>query len=499
MTYFFGDGFDLYALPADAINGYWDSGTTNFALAAGRFVGSRGIVGTAVTSPTVAYLQKSSGVNDAVHHLVLATSQAAVTGTSNMFWFTFSDAGTAQCSVVFRSDGAILLTSGASSGATLATYTGAVTAPNTWYAFEIEVVVNNTTGSIAVRKNGNTSNDFALGSLNTRAGTTNNYANRLALGVTNQATSAQTIDDLLWRSDAASVPWVGDIRCYTRMPNTDTSAVWVRPGTFQMQPYFGTTTNSSMAANAARYTPFTSQGGTIGSVIVNLIAGYTGNLKCAIYASTAGQPSSVIQSATAPIANPVTGSNTFSFSPAVTVAKGTQFFVAICTDAATGTAFALGATAPYATAAFTFVAVYSTFPTANPAVTSGMNAFPFFPVVTPAANADAISEPQEDSAASYVSSSNVGDTDRYTLTSISGTPTTVIGVTTRGYFQKSDAGTRNVAVQLTSGATTVESTSTALNTVWGWIYRTDTTDPATGAAWNATGVNNATIGAVVKA
>lgn len=34
-------------------------------------------------------------------------------------------------------------------------------------------------------------------------------------------------------------------------------------------------------------------------------------------------------------------------------------------------------------------------------------------------------------------------------------------------------------------------------TSWGWLWRTDLVDPATGAAWTATGVNNATIGPVV--
>jgi hypothetical protein len=497
MAYFFGDGFDLYALPADAINGYWDSGTTsNATLAAGRFSGSRGLSFSSGGGP-VSFV-KSSGVNDAVHHFVVAFQQTqALSGTTAGFCLELFDGATAQCTVVFRSDGAILLTSGGPLGTTLDTYTGAVTATSTWFAFEFEVVINNTTGSWAVRKNGNTSNDRAAGGLNTRT-SANNYANKIQIGQQN-AVNAQFVDDLLWRSDASSVPWVGDIRCYTRMPSTDTGAVWTRPSTFQMQPYFGATATQASANNSARYTPFTSQGGTIGAVALTIGANMTGNVKCAIYASTAGQPSTVIQSATAAITNPTIGTSTFTFSPAVSIAKGTPFFVAICADNATANFFTVATTAPYGTGGLTGTTTYASFPVANPTTLASTNAHGVFPVVTPAANADAVADVYEDSAASYVYSSNVGDTDRYTITSISGTPGTVLGVTTRGYFQKSDAGTRNVAVQLTSGGTTVESTSTALNTTWGWVYRNDLVDPATSAAWTATGVNNASIGATVKA
>ena len=496
--YFFGDSFDLYALPADALLGYWDSGTTSATLGAGRFSGSRAWTH-AGASGSAAILQKNSTSNDAIHHLVLAVSTAsAITGTTIPLWFTFMDSGTAQCSLVFRMDGAILLQSGTVGGTTLATYTGALTASNTWYAFEIEVVINNTTGSIAIRKNGNTSNDFSATSLNTRGGTANNYANQLKTGQSNNIVF--WIDDLLWRSDSTAPTWVGDIRCYTRRPDTDASVQWTRPGTFQMQPYFGSSAPSGgPGLNLARFTSFISQGGAIGSVIVNFASAMTGNIKCAIYAASAGQPTTVVQAATAPINNPPIGANTFTFSPAVSITKGSQFFVALGSDTNAVTSMAISTNVPYSTAGFSCGMTYASFPVANPTGLSAIAAYPFFPVVTPAANADAVSESYEDAAASYVYSSTVGQSDLYSLTGIDSTPTSIVGVTTRGLLQKSDAGTRNVAVQLKSGGTTVESASAALNTTWGHIYRVDTVDPATGAAWTPTGVNNLQIGCVVKA
>ena len=139
--------------------------------------------------------------------------------------------------MVFRSDGAILLTSGTPAGTVLATYTGAVTAQNVWYAFEFEVVVNNTTGSFTVRKNGNNINDFTATGLNTRGGTANNYGNRLQVG--QQAVGSNyVLDDLFWQSGASTGAWLGDIRCITRMPVSDQSVTFSRTPTSYFRSIF---------------------------------------------------------------------------------------------------------------------------------------------------------------------------------------------------------------------------------------------------------------------
>jgi len=229
VAWSFGDSFDLYATTADMVNGYWDSAVSiaNIALVSpGRFTGSQALnFSTGTGAPAVI---KSSATNDAVHHFVVSFRQtAAISGSSTGAYLTLFDGATAQCSVVFRSDGAILLTSGIFSGTVLATYTGAFPVTNTWYAFECEVVINNTTGSFTVRKNGNTVNDFTLGSLNTRGGTANNYANKLQMGMS-VAVNAQHIDDLFWQSGAATGAWLGDLRCFARMPASDASVTFTK-------------------------------------------------------------------------------------------------------------------------------------------------------------------------------------------------------------------------------------------------------------------------------
>lgn len=482
----FGDGFDCYAALADMGAGYWDSAVTiGVGLVAGRFTGSQcyNNPGTATGS----LLTKSSGQNDALHHIVCAFRQTAVlSGTTLCYYFQLSDGATNQVCIVFRSDGTVLLTSATPGGTVLATYTGAVTAANTWYAFEFEVFISPTAGYFNARKNGNTTNDFTSATnLNTRPGT-NNYANKLTVG-SSSAVNAQSLDDLLWRSDPTSVPWVGDIRCYTRMPASDASVAWSRTPTGATVTQ-ATTTSSGVANGVARYTTFTATfDGTISAGVVPMNLGYTGNLKTTIFADASGNPGAVLGSANV-IVNPATGSNTLTFPSPVTVTKNSVYWIGFDSDTSSGSYnAAAGTTGKQSTT------TYAAFPVASPS-TSSSAAVGFSVTIGTASNATVVNEPQQDGATSYVYDSNVGDADFYAIAALSGTPASTVAVTTRGFFEKSDAGTRNAAVQLKSGGTTVTSTSTALSTSWGWLYRVDLVDPATGSAWTATGVNNAQIG-----
>jgi len=493
MAYTFGDGFDLYVATADAVAGYWDSGTTtNSTIVAGRFAG--GQAWSTGSNNSIIALTKSSGANDAVHHFVLAFRQsAALTGTSLGCNLQLLDGTTAQCSIVFRSDGAVLLTSGTPAGAVLATYTGAVSAQNTWFAFEFEVIISPTAGRFRARKNGNASDDFDSGAtLNTRPGA-NTYANKLQFssGPTQLSIGAnqQVIDDLLWRSDAASVPWVGDIRCYTRMPASDVSAQFARvPSPAGVSQTTAQTTTTSKVANAGMMSAFVATfSGTIAAGQVSLLTGGTGNMKAAIYDATR---TTVLATSNA-VVNPVNGSNAITFGTLLTVTKGVTYHLAVDQD----TTLVYNVTGANQ---FTFTTTYASFPAASPSTSVG--AGPVFTLnITPTVSAEYVNETLQDAATTYVYDSVVGHSDLYTIAALAATPASVVAVTTRGYVQKSDAGTRNGAVQLKSGATTVQSTSTALSTSWQWLWRTDATDPATGAAWTPTAVNNVTVGPVVTA
>lgn len=494
MAWSFGDSFDLYAAPGDAVTGYWDSGGTGFNLNnVGRF-GARCLTTTTITN--TAALVKSSGVNDAVHHVVVAVwANAAITGTNILDGFTLSDGTTAQCSIGFRSDGAILLISGAlNSGTTLATYAGAVTVINTWYGFEFEVVIHNTTGSFTVRKNGNNVADFTATSLDTQT-SANAYANKLTVATgPNAASGTYQFDDLFWKSDASVVAWMGDLRCYTRMPATDQSVQFSRAPTNFVQTPLAQSGVLAVVAGRGQYTPFVAAvDGAIGSATVSFGTGYTGNLKCSIFASSGSAPTTVLGSANI-VVNPATGSNPITFGTPITVSKGTQYWIGFDSDTASGT-WTTAATL----AGVISTTAYASFPVASPTLTTGLA--PIFCSLTIAVstNNSCVNEAQQDGLTSYVYDSNPGDADFYAIGSIPA-PASTVAVITRGYMQKSDAGTRTAAIQVKSGATTVATpTLTLTNSGWQWASRTDLLDPNTGAAWAAAAVDALQVGPKVVA
>jgi hypothetical protein len=500
MAWSFADSFDLYATSADPSLGYWDSsGNSSFGVnGTGRFGGSKAWVSASISN--VQWLVKSSGVNDAVHHIAVAFTTATASGATSLgHGFTLYDGTTPQCSIMFNRDYSIQLISGAAnSGTVLATYPAAWSTINTWYAFEFEVVINNTTGSFKVRKNGNTTDDFTATGLNTRPVSTNNYANKLAI-VSGPGGSGfvSTFDDFFWRSDSAAGTWLGDIRCYTRMPASDQSVTFSKaPPTITLVGPTQAST-AAIAAGTARYavTNFTATAdGAITSVTLSLAAGYTGNMKCSIFASLGPGVGAVLGSAT-PISNPVTGSNVFTFPTPVPVSRGQLIIVGFDSDTSAGTWNISGGILGYTSATS-----YASFPVSTPSTTGAATQPICTAAITYGGNYALVNEAQQDAAASYVYSSNPGDADFYGIAAIGVTPATVLGVTTRAYMQKSDAGTRTAAAQLKSGGTTVASpTLTLTPSNWQWAWRMDLVDPATSAAWTAAAVNAAQIGPRVVA
>lgn len=490
MAYTFGDGFDLYTTIADAFVGFWDSGSSNASLVAGRFSNSRAIfMGTTNT------FVKNSGANDAVHHVVVAYLQTAtISGTTLGVYLQLSDGATAQCSIVFRSDGAIVLTSGGPTGTTLATYTGAVLAANTWYAFEFEISINNTTGVFNVRKNGNVSNDFSATSLDTQ-NSANAYANRLTLGL--NASVNHNVDDVFWQSGASTGTWLGDIRCYTRMPTTDASVQFTQSPNPVTQTLATLSTTVGAVTNAAYYTAFVASfTGAIGSATISLFSATAATLKASIYDnSNAGAPGTPLGSAT-PLVAPGTGIATFTFPSPVSVTRGNTYYIAVCLGG--NTSFNCS---PTQAANFNGATTYASFPSTNPpSLTSGSPGLFAAVVVTLSSppNAAFVGEFQEDAGNSYVTDNTTGHNDLYNISTIASVPNSTVAVTTRAFVQKTDAGSRSVSVQLKSGSTVVQSPNPSLSTnTWTWLYRTDTVDPNTTLAWSAANVALAQIGPII--
>lgn len=487
MSYIFGDSFDFYAAIADAGQGYWDTAGA-WSIATGRFTGSLA-AGNGLSSNTI-MLGKSSGSNDTAHHIVVSFMQTVgLTGVVAGNCLTLLDGTTAQCSIVFRTDGAIVLQSGAVGGSTLATYSGAFSA-NVWSAFEIELTINNTTGVFKVRKDGATSDSFSSTSLNTRGGTSNNYANKLQvmtgpLGSPLLSQSQHRFDDLLWRSDATAPAWVGDVRAYQLMPTTDASTQFTRLSPIGQTPN-PLSTFLSRNAGQGEMTFFTAAyTGTISSATVSLNAGGTGNIKAAIYA---GDRATVLATSNATV-NPSSANVTFTFGTPLSVTRGTAYAIAFDQD------FTVTYNITSTTnSGATFTTAYGSFPAAGPSLSVNNNAPVCTINITPTVNAELVADAQEDGTTSYVYDSTATHGDLYNVADFAATPASIVAVTTRGYGQKSDAGSRQGQVQLKSGATTVRTAALALATSFLWEYRTDTVDPDTSAAWTAAAVNAAQIG-----
>jgi len=488
MAYIWGDSFDCYAATTDlALGGYWDSAITGQTFVAGRFAGSQAL---RMANATTTTFIKSSPANDPVHHFSLAYKQnAALSGSTLGLHFQLSDGATNQCCIVFRSDGAILLTSATPGGTVLATYVGAVTAISTWYQFEIEVVINNVSGSFKVRKNGSATDDHSTTGINTRPGT-NAYINRLTMSASGNVND-QNIDDFLWRSDASSVPWVGDIRCQMRMPVGNASVQFAVSPTSALQVVTGGTTGIGAIANGTVHAmPFVaSSNGMLTGVTLSLASAATAHIKMALYDATR----SILLATSSEITNPGVGVVNVTFPTPFAIVKGASYFLAYNQDASVS----YNGTAQGAVASGTIA--YASWPPASIATLgTGAVATSAMTATYILTNYHVVNETLQDALTSYVYDATPGHADLYTIAPIAAPPVSTVAVTVRALMQKSDAGTRVVTVQLKSGGTTVASPSNVLATsTWGWVYRTDTTDPNTSAAWTASGVAAAQIGPAV--
>src|SRR5262249_53076033 len=155
----------------------------------------------------------------------------------------------------------------------------------------------------------------------------NNYANRLTIG--NPSSSAGiTLDDFLWRSDPSAVAWVGDIRCYTRMPASDASVQWT-PSAASVPTLTGSAGGSDNSTNGsfAQYVPFTATcTGTVGTISLNLNSASTASFKCSIFSNASGAPGTILGSANVLVTG-AAGYNTITFPTPVPVTAGTQYWV----------------------------------------------------------------------------------------------------------------------------------------------------------------------------
>ena len=196
---------------------------------------------------------------------------------------------------------------------------------------------------------------------------------------------------------------MGDVRCFTRMPASDSTVQFSRTPTGVLTQLVTppTATSGGIAGNAY-YTAFTATyDGAVSSVsVASATVGNSTSMKCAIFANSVGGLPGVILASAVSAQTPVVGNVVFTFSPSVTIVKGTQYWVGVCRDGTTGNyTISSGNIAVGATGAMSL----ATFPQSNPVVTNPEHAaYMSWTYTATPANWQAVSEVQQDGTTSYV-------------------------------------------------------------------------------------------------
>lgn len=109
-------------------------------------------------------------------------------------------------------------------------------------------------------------------------------------------------------------------------------------------------------------------------------------------------------------------------------------------------------------------------------------------------NFSRVNETLIDGDTSYVSGTNVGDRDLYSLGALSSTPATIDAVTVVAVAEKTDAGTRAIYNSVKSNTTDSDGSSFTLGSTYQRFDRVMLTNPDGGGSWTASAVNALKVG-----
>ncbi|HVI92347.1 MAG TPA: hypothetical protein VM659_28920 [Dongiaceae bacterium] len=487
------DSFAPYATVTDMGLSYWDVANTNASLSSAvtRFGEGQSFRSPSAGGGGAVLLQKAMTSNQQTIFAAFAfIYNAAFSGTSEVIGVQYLDGTTQQVTISLRSDGAVVVRRGSFAGTVVQTFTGVFSA-SAWTQFQIKTVIDGSTGSVSIRLNGNTSDDFAATGLNIKS-SANSYANVVAVTQTAAGSNAY-IQHLALFDSSGSAPWnnwVGDVRANLIRPSADTAQKQFSPSpatstNFGEQTQVSTNTLAITAGQIRVARVITAPvGGTLGKATANFNAAMTGNAKVALYDSdgAAGVPGTLLATSNQ-VTNPVIGVNDFTFSSPPLLRSSHQYYLAILTDtnctlkAATGTSATFIQTQAYASG---FPAIMT--PTGNTATDPVL-----FGTIT-VTNSGCVQEVIQDGSASYVFDSTVGHYDLYDFDDLTSTPASILGLSLRAFVSKSDAGARSGALTLKSGATSQDSATVVLSTTNSNLVMVQDTDPNTGSAWTPPGI-----------
>jgi hypothetical protein len=535
------DSFDLYAAIADAASGpapVWGASASWEISTDGRLPGSRALT-SGTSSATL--LRQATGSDDGAVIVTMALKQnAALLNTNLGLGFQgLHDDGLgnlmAQWTVLFRSDGAVLLKSGGASGTTLATLTGVFT-QGTYWQFQIEVVTDPAGGSIKIWKRGQYAGvgvdtpDHSATGLNTdpeAVGTINTLAIVTGSGMGAIVAEGQVLDDFAAWNESGGQPndLRGDLRCIVLRPDADTAQKdFTRVGgdgfvptySGSEQPALG---SANITAGVVYFWPLQAAGasGTLDHLtFVPAVTDAGAKTKMALYADTNGLdgiPAAPIATCNAEVTG-LSGATEYDFTgQGIQVQAGVRYWVAlICDRAITGIFFpvlnwAAGDLVVNPSHKPGVVgSTYPNFPSNGSGITlvwagltmgwAGVSAV----LAPPAANFNCVWDAQQDGSESYVKSATPGAIDLYGFADLADPPFLTVMVVPKMFMWKTEAGTRQAEVELVSGATTHDSGAVDPTTTPGYISDPLTEDPNTpGIAWSFSAINAITAGPKVAA
>jgi len=226
MAWLWGNGWDFYnASDAGEVmsdtNSHIYSGTIGQAILNSgsntRFNYGQAILFNGCTIQTVAFANSTTiWVNSNLFGISFT-----VGATAKGIGFRLMDGSSAQVGVWLRQGGDFIVTNGPYNGTILAT-SQVFFAGQVWHHFQIKVVINNTTGSVTIRRDGNTSDDWTSGNINTRNGTTTAQCNSVLFST---GDFGNYLDDTYIFNDQGAAPnnWQGDVRAVQQLPSSDSS------------------------------------------------------------------------------------------------------------------------------------------------------------------------------------------------------------------------------------------------------------------------------------
>jgi hypothetical protein len=495
MAALFIEGFDKYGptnssaanVVAALIAGEWTTWTAS---------GATIVAGLSATGYAVQLGTNSTATK------TLATNYSRLIGglrlTSNLSsQFTvmqFRDSATAQCSITLETTGVFHLRTGNAAGVDLATG-GAISANSTHY-LEWDITFG-ASAAYTVYLDGAS---LFSGTGNTRGGTSNNYANVVALALA--ATGTCAIDDLYLFDTTGgtnNAVLLSSPRVETQFPNADSSVQFSFGAAIIGQASQRVTATSAPGANKLflrTYTP--AQNGVLQSVACIPAATSAGaNFKAVAYSDNSGVPNSLLSSGSQ-VTGTTNGTNlTGALTTPQTLSAGTAYWIGFITDTSVvlqevdASAVGQTATNTYASGA----------PGTAPTMTTGQPSWVLYGNLTGVSvnnYEEAIPSNQNQPVGnlSYVFDSTSGHEDLYNFPNLSVTPASIYTVAVKGYVAKSDSGSRTVSLRVKSSSSDSGGSSTgqAPGTSYGWLDSFFDTDPNTSAAWTPSGLNAATSG-----